>query len=455
MTRVRPDQPGGVRDYLPAIMIPRTKMLEAVTRVFESFGFDPIATPAMERMEVLTGNKPGFNMAIYETTIWGRQTKASDEHRTALRFDHTVALARVIAANPQIPMPFKRYARGNVWRGEQPQKGRFREFMQFDADIVGSASIQADAEIVQVICATLKALEVGAFTVRINNRKVLNGLPAFAGFPEEQITKVLQILDKMDKVGWSGVAKELAQNTDTQMNSPELSSEVISKIEAFVNLEGDSNLALLEAAAEFFGENPAAQEGIAELREMAETLNALGESNDEWKIDFSLTRGLDYYTGPVFEARLDDLPEIGSVFGGGRYDGLVERFVNRPVPATGAALGVDRLFEALEILGKIEEVNTQLQALVMVLDKDQMGLYTRLASEMRDAGIRSSVYLGSDSAFKAQLSYAAKLAVPTVVIIGSKELGKNTATIKDMRARKQTEVPREELIETLHELLAS
>lgn len=445
-----PVSPSGMRDYPPADMIPRTSIIETVRSVFERFGFDPLETPAIERRDVLTGNDPNFDMAIYSARIFGK--RVNTESDTGLRFDLTVPLARFIAANPDIPKPFKRYQLGNVWRGEKVQKGRYREFMQFDADIVGSSSVQADVEIVWLICETLTRLEVGSFTVRFNSRKVLNGLPQFVGYDPSLNVRVLKTLDKLDKIGVDGVLSELRWTTtdgrllvegETLLEGDILafSEDQINRLLAFVSLAGDSSDALL-ADAQALLESDVAQEGLRELAEMVASLRAIGVPENRWKVDFSVARGLGYYTGPVFEAVLDEMPEIGSVFSGGRYDNLLTRFGEVSVPATGASIGIDRLFTALTDMGKITPQKTNVEAMIMVLDRSLYDVYNGIAKELRDAGISTCIYLGDERSFKGQLAYALNQEIRFLVIVGDREVSDGTVTIKDTRTRKQVTVPR-------------
>src|SRR3989338_10977879 len=221
---IKPTQPSGVRDYLPQEMIPRQALIDKAREAFELFGFDPLETPGLERRDIITAGKENSDTIIYSVHLFGRNVAETDEESNpkALRFDLTVPLARVVAANPNLPMPFKRYQTGKVWRGERPQKGRYREFTQFDADIVGSASPLADAEIIQLMNHTMQALEVGKFTIRVNSRKILNGLSRFVGYDPSFNTTVLTIVDKMDKIGKVGVTAELQQTKENNPRSPEL-----------------------------------------------------------------------------------------------------------------------------------------------------------------------------------------------------------------------------------------
>ena len=462
LPKVPPESPSGVRDYPPSEMIPRLAMIATVRDVFKRFGFDPLETPAIERLDSLTGRDPEFDMTLYSARLRGKKVVAESD--TALRFDLTVPLARFIAANPETPKPFKRYQWGNVWRGEKVQKGRYREFMQFDADIVGARTVQADVEIIWIIAETLSALDVGSFTVRFNNRKVLNGLPDFVGFDSSLITRVLKSLDKFDKVGWKGVESELRWTTTDGRVLVEgeillegdvlaFNDEQIEKFKVFAYLVDDDPLALL-AKAKVLLTSDIAQEGIAELQEMVEALKAIKLNKELWKLDFSVARGLGYYTGPVFEAILDDMPGIGSVFSGGRYDGLVSRFSDLEIPCTGASIGIDRLFAALKEMGKIELQQTETQALIMVLDKKFMSDYNAIARELRDAGVRTTIYFGEERSFKGQLAFGLKQGVPIIIIVGEKEIENGVVAVKFTRDRKQESLDRKNFVSVIYDYLS-
>jgi histidyl-tRNA synthetase len=303
-TTISPELAGGVKDYLPEDMIPRQKMFDTIRNTFERFGFVPLDTPGIEREEILTGGDPNFKMQIFKTGL-----RIGDEG-LALRFDLTVPLARVISLyGDKIPRPFKRYQTGKVWRGEKPQAGRFREFVQFDADIVGSERMSADAEIIALMYETMSALGLSRFSIRINNRKILNGLADYVGYSSSMNAEILRIIDKLDKIKWEGVKTELKEKAsfgDTQL----------SRLKQFLDLQSSSSSDLLTTLSQFMATSPEALRGIAELKEISKNLVSLGVPETAWRIDLSVARGLGYYTGPVFETILDDLPGIGSVFSG-------------------------------------------------------------------------------------------------------------------------------------------
>ncbi len=439
---IEPKLASGFRDYLPSDAAAREWMVETIKTTFKRFGFVPLDTPGAEREEILTGGDPEFRKQIFKLNLSGQDEK------TALRFDLTVPLARVIATySNEIAKPFKRYQVGNVWRGERAQAGRFREFTQFDADIVGAPGVEADAEIISLMYETLAALGLENFVIKINNRKILNALPDYAGFPENKLEKVLRIMDKLDREKWSGVEAELAS-----VSGAALKKESIRIIGNFLELKGESKKVLKEAAV-LFKNSSIAEEGILELGELAKDVEALGVPAGNWAIDFSVARGLGYYTGPVFEAALTDCPEIGSVFSGGRYDGLVSRFSSVNIPATGASVGVDRLFAALQKMDILPKFNSGARALILNFDEASRGFCEGLATELRRGGIATEIYLGQEKNLKGQLNYAIKQNYPAVLIAGAEERKKGIVQIKDIKNRKQEAVPREDILNYLKNFL--
>jgi len=439
---IEPGVASGFRDYLPEDAIPRQRMFDTIREVFERFGFSPLVTPAMERIEVLTGNDPDFNMQIFKISTGGDQTNP-----LALRFDHTVPLARVVAQyQTEIDKPFKRYAVGPVWRGEKAQAGRYREFAQFDADTVGTADVIADAEVIALMYETMTALGIKNFLIRVNNRKVLNGLPEYVGFDPEKIKQVLRILDKLDKASWDGVAEELERELGFE-------GAQLDALKKFVDLKTDSNTTTVKAVKELMSISEIALEGARELEEIISSVTSLGVPDSAWSVDLSVARGLDYYTGPVFETILTDLPEIGSVFSGGRYDGLVARFGSTSVPATGASVGVDRLFAALEKLGLVKRKRTVAEVIIFDFDPEGREIVQSVATDLRRGGISTEIYFGNDNTLKGQLAYAVRKEFPIAIIIGSNERERGEVTVKNLVEREQVTVPRANVVETVKEML--
>lgn len=430
---ISPALASGFRDYLPQDMIPRQWMLDTIRNVFERFGFVPLDTSGIEREEVLKGGDPNFKMQIFKTFL------RNQESGLALRFDLTVPLARVVSLYPnEISKPFKRYQMGKVWRGEKPQAGRFCEFMQFDADIVGSNRTSADAEIISLMYETLTALGVSDFVIKVNNRKILNGLAAYVGYSPDKTVEVLRLIDKLDKSGWETISSEIAETAS-------LAPEQLDQLKRFLDLRAGSNEETVNSVLELMSKSPEAIEGAKELAEITTYADALGVPRSAWQIDLSVARGLGYYTGPVFETILLKLPGIGSVFSGGRYDDLVARFGGDNIPATGASVGVDRLFAALETLDLIPKKKTMTKAIVLNFDPSVETYCNKAVGLIRQAGIPAELYLGKEITIKGQLAYALRHEIPVIVIIGSRERDNNVVQVKDPKNRVQNEIPLAEL----------
>lgn len=415
--RIKPELPGGFRDYLPEDMIPRQEMLDKIRFIFERFGFVPLDTPSIERTELLTGGDKEFNKQIYKIASNKENQKLSD---LALRFDLTIPLARVVAANPEIKKPFKRYQMGKVFRAESSQAGRYNEFMQCDADIVGTDSSMSDAEIIALVYETLTTLGIDNFVIKINDREILNEVFSNVGIPEDKYDFVLRAIDKLDKIGEKEVKKQLIE-----LIGEEQTKEIFSSLE---NIPDKS---------------------FKKLSEISNNLSYLGIPEDKYELDPTIVRGLGYYTGTVFETVLTDLPEVGTVVAGGRYDGLVEKFSSNKLPAVGMSIGIDRLFAALEKLGKIEKKKSTADVLVLNFDESCSELVQEITTDLRRNNIRTELYLGKEDTFKGQLAYAVSDEYPLVVIVGPKELEKGVAQIKDMKKRSQEEVKIESIAESI------
>lgn len=451
---VKPERPGGFLDYLPAEFLAREKMIETIEKVFRSFGFDPIETPRIEFLKTLAGetSDTGKNIFHIEST--------HDDEPLAMPFDHTVPFARLLAANPYDPkrktgirLPWRRMVVGPVFRSDTPQSGRYRQFYQFDIDIAGASSVLADAEIVAVMYKTMRALGVERFKIRLNNRKILNGLAELVEIKErkrvaaDMITKqMMRILDKLEKIGMDAVAAELAATPKNDIDpAPGLSEDAVEKIKTFIGIAGN-NEEKLNRCGEVFKGVEAAEEGLSELGQILECLGGMGIPEEAVEIDFSIARGLDYYTGPVMETVLSDAPEYGSVFSGGRYNDLVSRFTGKELPATGTSIGVDRLFAALKHIGLVDlSQQTATEAMILRLMKDYDHEYLKIAEEIRSVGINTEISLLDDTSFKGQFNFAISRGVKYGVIIGENEANNNTVMIKDFTTRKQEEIPREQL----------
>lgn len=425
---ISPTLASGFCDYLPVDMIPRQWMLDTIRKVYERFGFVPLDTSGIEREEVLTGGDPNFKMQIYRTYL------RTPDSGLALRFDLTVPLARVVSLySSQITKPFKRYQMGKVWRGEKPQAGRFCEFMQFDADIVGSNRMSADAEIISLMHETLTELGITDYLIKVNNRKILNGLANYVGFPSESTNEALIIIDKLDKLGWENISGELTEKIG-------LNAEQLDKLKQFLDLRADSNEGTTSAVMELMSNSPVAIEGAKELAEITTYADALGVPRSVWEIDLSVARGLGYYTGPVFETKLLKLQSIGTIFSGGRYDDLVARFGGDNIPATGASVGVDRLFKALQTLKLVPNKLTTTKAVVLNFDSSAEAYCNQAVSLLRRSGIAAELYLGKEQTIKGQLAYALKQEVPVIVIAGGQERDRGVVQVKDPKKRTQNEV---------------
>lgn len=437
--KIKPRSPGGFKDYLPENMIAKQNIISKIKRTYELFGFVPLETHCVEFREILDGNNPDFGMEIFK--FKGEINGSPNE--LAMRFDLTVPLARIITAYPDLPKPFKRYQMGLVWRGEKPQAGRFHEFMQFDVDIIGSNSTYADSEIIAVMYNAFKNIGINDFVIKINNRKVLNALSYFAGYDQEISKKIFRIIDKCDKIGFDGIQKEMQEIVD---------QDTINKILKFINIHG-SNEKILDQALSIIGKNQEGLDGINELATIIESTQYMDVPNNHLKIDLSIARGLEYYTGPVFETYLNDYPQIGSVCSGGRYDNLVTRFKNVSLPATGASIGIDRLLTALDTLGKIKKRKSLTNVFIVRLDPNLDSEYLKISSLLRNEGISTEFYLGSEKTIKGQLNYAIKQEIPITLLMGSNEWTTKTVAIKDMIARQQQSVKIDHIVKKIKQIL--
>ena len=470
--RPRAETPKGFRDYFGADVTERQEMLAKIAEVYHRYGFDPLETSAVETVEALGKYLPDVDRPNEGVFAWQEE----DSDWLALRYDLTAPLARVAAQHRNdLPSPYRRYAMGPVWRNEKPGPGRFRQFYQCDADTVGSASVAADAEICAMLADALEAVGIprGDYVVKVNNRKVLNGVMEVAGvldpadherFAHERGI-VLRAIDKHDRLGDSGVRALLGLGRRDESGdftkgaglSAEQADVIMSYLHesAFSAQAGPLNAALVGRGAPFGDSNynrfvvkrlrelvdqsSVGLEGVLELEQISELLSVQGYGSNRIVVDCGVVRGLAYYTGPVFEAELtfdilDDKGrprQFGSVAGGGRYDDLVKRFTGQAVPATGISIGVDRLLAALRAKGR-----TGLRAagpvVVTVMDRDRMADYQAMAGELRRAGIRAEVYLGNPKNFGNQLKYADKRASPVAVIQGGDEATKGTVILKDL-----------------------
>ena len=427
---VEPRIPRGFRDYLPAQMNARLKMISTIRTVYERYGFLPLETPAQEYKVTLLGYGEENTKQIFSFTN-------PEEEEVALRFDLTVPLARVVAQYPDLVFPFRRYQVAPVWRADKPDPGRFREFIQFDLDSVGTSSLAADTEILCAMYDVLRALGVGRFRIRFNDRKVLNSLLDYANIPHTMSHDVFRVLDKLDKIGNDGIARELTAGrvdaSGDRIPGLGLTPVQAGRIQNFLDIPQGSRAEVLKSLSGLFSGVPSFEEAASELGSICGQLDQLSIPDENVALDISIARGLDYYTGPVFEANLTDAPEFGSVFGGGRYDGLVERFLGRKIPAVGASIGVDRLLAALAKLGLVGEVVSTAQVIVVVMEQTKIAEYQKITRELRGAGLNTEMYLGEEKTLGKQLQYANRQQIPLAVIIGSDEFARDEITIKNLR----------------------
>ena len=448
--RPRAETPKGFRDYFGAEVSERKAMLDTIAEVYHRYGFDPLETSAVETVEALGKFLPDVDRPNEGVFAWQEE----DQDWLALRYDLTAPLARVAAQyRNDLPAPYRRYAMGPVWRNEKPGPGRFRQFYQCDADTVGSGSVAADAEICAMLADALEAVGIprGDYVVKVNNRKVLNGVMEVAGVlapadPEKFAHErgiVLRAIDKFDKFGDAGVraligAGRMDESGDFTKGAG-LSDEQADTVMGFMNARAANNEGTILKLMTLVSGSAVGQEGVHELQSIADLLAAQGYGPDRIVIDPSVVRGLGYYTGPVYEAELtfEILDEkgrkrqFGSVAGGGRYDDLVKRFTGQSVPATGVSIGVDRLLAALRAKGRIA-ADTRGPVVVTVMDRDRMADYQAMATELRRAGIRAEVYLGNPKNFGNQLKYADKRNSPVAIIQGGDEAARGVVQVKDL-----------------------
>ncbi len=440
MKKIKPELASGFRDYLPEDMAKRARMINIIRGVFELFGFGELETPGIEEMNILIGGDPDFKKQIFKTSV----LKGDDV--LALRFDLTVPLARVIAQYTTIKKPFKRFQIGKVWRAEKSQLGRFRELLQCDADIVGASSPCSDAEIITLAYETLSALSIGDFTIKINSRKILNALPFIAGFSEKKLESVLRIIDKLDKRGIKEVKNELSAIQGISKSTAE-------KILEFVCFSGISNEDTLSFAEKNILSCGADVSGVADLRSAISFIKSAGVPDKAYAVDLRIARGLGYYTGIVFETALLNMPEIGSVCSGGRYDSLVERFGNVSIPSVGLSIGFDRLFSALSTLNLSPALNPFGDVIVLNFDENAVQYVQKIATGLRKSGISTELYLGNEKTIKGQLAYALNKGFSVIVLAGIDEFNKRTVQIKDVAKRTQLEMSEDAFVAEIRKIL--
>lgn len=431
---IEPQIPKGFRDFLPQQMMLRRDIMRTMSAVFERYGFVPLDTPCLEYARTLEGKygEEGDKLIYRFEDRGGRAV--------ALRYDLTIPLARV-AAMYQLTKPFKRYQIAPVWRADKPQKGRFREFYQCDIDIIGESSACADAELVCVAHAVLQALGFDNYLVRINNRKILNALAERLGIDAARIPGFLRALDKLDKTG----PESVLQDMQTQGL---LTGDAERIVREHLLGEGDN----FEAVAALVADSETGAAGLAELELIARVLSADGVDQRYYKRDISLARGLDYYTGPIFEVVVTE-PRIGSILGGGRYDGLIGLFTKQSMPATGISFGLERLVTVMEELGMHAQTNSLTQVLVTQFSDELLEDGVRLAARLRQSGFNTELYPAPDK-LKKQLSYAAARGIPVVVVLGPDEAREERATLKNMLTGDQAVLEQQHLPEAIRTMLS-
>ncbi|MEM4389967.1 MAG: histidine--tRNA ligase [Candidatus Micrarchaeia archaeon] len=407
--------PRGMRDYLPEEMIAREGMLEKITAVFRTFGFDPLETPALESMEVLRAKAGELGGQIF-----------SVEGELGLRFDLTVPLARVVASNPALPKPFRRYCIARVWRREEPQRGRLREFIQADIDIVGSAEMSCEAELLACAGKALEAAGFAEYRIRLNNRKIVERVLEAQGIAKGALVTVMRSLDKTEKIGEDGVVREL--------EAKGVSGETARGLLRVLKAEGSNaqKLASMEGTA---------GEGVRELREILELAKAYG-IDERIEVDFLLVRGLDYYTGPVFEIEAGG--GVGSIAGGGRYDNLIQSYGGEPTPAVGISLGVERMM-ALRGEGG---VRTRTKVFVANTRPEFLPSAIKVAQALRERGIAAQTDVMGRNLRK-QFEYAAGAGIPFVAVIGEREMKEGKLTLRDLAKKEERAVTLAEAVRIL------
>ncbi|MBN1966730.1 MAG: histidine--tRNA ligase [Anaerolineae bacterium] len=442
MAALDPRTPKGMRDFLPDDLLKRQYVFDTIIDVFETFGFEPLDTPALEMRETLHSGDMGEDAV--KQIFYAQHPEGKEE--LALRYDLTVPLARVVAQyENQLTLPFRRYHIAPVWRSERPQRGRYREFYQCDADIVGIESMIADAEILSLVVTALRRLGFREFETQINNRKIITGIGEYVGVPPARRASLYRSIDKLDKIGLAGVRKELAASG--------IAPDAIDRMMALLQIPTGGVDTLGHLREELDG-IAIAREGITELIELASHLEAFDVPANHYTFNPAMVRGLGYYTGPVFETFITE-PNLGSVTGGGRYDNLVGMFRKQSLPTTGTSLGVERIIDLMDELSLYPPTlaPTVVQVLVTVFGADTRAAAQGFTARLRAAGIHTELYLEARKIGK-QLAYADRKGIPLVVLLGSEEIKAGTVSIKRLRDGEERTVPQAEAAATIRDLLA-
>ena len=425
MNKTEPRTLPGFMELLPNEQILFNQMKEKIEKTYQKFGFLPLDTPILELSEVLLAKAGGET----EKQIYRFEKGDTD---ISMRFDLTVPLAKYVAKNyGTLSFPFRRYQIGKVYRGERPQKGRFREFYQCDIDVIGDGELDIinDAEMPSIIYNLIKELGFEDFTIRVNNRKVLNGL--FESIEQkDNATEILRIIDKIDKIGKEKVIEELKKL--------EIKQEQISKIIDFIEIQG-SNDEKIEKLKKLAIDNNQYKQGIQELGDLVKYVRIFGVPEKNFSIDLTIARGLDYYTGTVYETFLNDYRELGSICSGGRYENLAENYTDKKLPGVGISIGLTRLFYKLNELNIIKAEKKSVSDILIIPLVEDLTIPIKVATELRESGINTEIYL-NDKKLKAKFKYADKLQIPFVIIIGEDEIEQNKIKLKNMQTGEEKEI---------------
>ncbi|MEC9476364.1 MAG: histidine--tRNA ligase [Planctomycetota bacterium] len=426
----------GFRDYLPQEMLQKDQMLRTVQQVFEQHGYPPLMTPALEYSEVLLG-KYGEDgeMLLY-------RFRDNGDRDVAMRYDLTVPLARVLAEHGEITMPFRRYQIAPVWRAEKPARGRFREFMQCDVDLVGVDSAAADAEMLVIGCAVMASLGIEQYRIRVNHRGVLSALCRLAGLESAGEVAFLRLLDKLDKIGVDAFRDQVGE-------IPVVDGDGVEKVLEIVLAESGDSRQRLEMMRTALSGDAEAVDSITRMEQVLDLVEASG-IGEQCHIDPSIARGLSYYTGLVYETFLDSLPEYGSVMSGGRYDDLVGMFAGKELPGIGISLGIDRLFSALKELELLDDRSQPAEVMVCQFSAELVAASFEAAAALRAGGIATLLY-PKDAKLKKQLQFAQRAGIPFVIVIGEDEQKAGTVQLRAMDEGTQQEITLAEAIERIEQ----
>ncbi len=438
MSTIKPRTLSGFMELLPGPQVQMERIMEVLRTTYSRYGFTPLDTPAIESAEVLLAKGGGET----EKQIYRFQKGDSD---LALRFDLTVPLAKYVALHyGELSFPFRRYQIGKVYRGERAQRGRFREFYQADIDIIGDGKLDIinEAEIPAIIYETFSKLGLKRFQIRVNNRKILNGFYASLGL-SEQSGDIMRTVDKLEKIGAEKVTVILREDLG-------LTEEQAAAILSFMAITG-TNAQVLEALEAYRGRNELLDLGLEELTTVTRYLSAFGVPEENFAVDLTIARGLDYYTGTVYETTMIDHPEIGSICSGGRYDNLAEYYIDKELPGVGISIGLTRLFYVLGEQGMLnEQLNTAPADVLILPMTEDLAPAIRLATQLRSSGIRTQLYC-EQKKFKAKMSYADKLGIPYAVFLGEDEINAGACSVKELATGQQVTVPAEQAAQTILE----